>query len=383
MRKVVSALTMCLLATGLQAQDAQPALDSVLAARKRSFLPVPVLGYSPEKGLEFGVVALYSYYGDKKNPSPLTRNSSASVLSTFTTNSQFKVDLRFENWTRDNLWHIRTNFRYHDFPAYFFGIGDTTHYADRSLVGNRRYKISAEAERRVSRHFYAGMSLLFQHDVYESDDPKGVYPSMDLIDKSGGHFTFIGATGIFDNRDNQNYTTKGSFVRLNVSWAPSFLSSQALWRVEGKASHFIPLSKKSTLGLNGYAVSTQGDVPFYMMGEMGNDNIMRGYYTGRYRDKNYMAAQAEYRYFLDPRVHIKFWFIDMRPTFALAGFAGAGTVFSNSNIDFSVKPNYGGGIRWFYDKTARLTVRLDYGVGEQRAGEKRQGGFYLSIAEAF
>jgi hypothetical protein len=29
---------------------------------------------------------------------------------------------------------------------------------------------------------------------------------------------------------------------------------------------------------------------------LGNDQMMRGYYSGRYRDENLMAAQAEIRY---------------------------------------------------------------------------------------
>lgn len=335
--------------------------------------------------MEFGIVALYSYYGDRHRPNPLTRNSTASLLLTYTTNKQFKLDLRSENWTHRNDYHFKTNFRYHNFPFLFFGTGDTTRFDNRSQVGNRRYKILLEGEKRVTRHFYAGLSLQYQYDEFYADGQKGIYPNASLQDKDGGYVTFLGITGVFDNRDNQNYCTSGSFMRLNISYAPAFLSRHPLWKLEAKASHFIPVSPKSTIGLNGLAQSLQGGVrPFYLLPEMGNDNIMRGYYTGRYRHQNYVAAQAEYRYFLDPKMRIKFWFVDMKPTFALAGFAGTGAVFANRDIGLShLKPNYGLGVRYFYDKVSRLTVRLDYGWGEKRPGEKRQGGFYLSLAEAF
>ncbi|WP_346317734.1 BamA/TamA family outer membrane protein [Chitinophaga sp. YIM B06452] len=344
-----------------------------------------MLGYSPEKGLELGVAALYSYYGDKKNPSPFTRNSTASLLATFTTNKQFKIDLRTDNWTRNNDWHIKTNVRYHDFPVYFYGLGDTTHYADRSLVGNQRYKLLAEAERRITSHFYAGLSVTYQHDVFTQDENKGIYPETALVDKEGGYATFLGVTAIYDNRDNQNYCTLGTYARLTMAYAPQFLSKHPLWRMEVKASKFFRISQRSTLGVNGYGQSLQGKtLPFYLLPELGSDNIMRGYYTGRYRDQNYLAAQAEYRYYFDPKMHINMWFIDMKPTFALAAFAGTGTVFSNRNFALDrLKPNYGLGIRYFYDKHTRLTVRLDYGWGEKRTGEKRQSGFYLSVSEAF
>lgn len=379
MRKAIVAISLLLAGKSLHAQDTIP------IPHASSFIPLPLVGYAQEKGFEFGVAALYSYYADKRNPSALTRNSTASAFTSFTTRSQFKADLRFENWTRNNDYHIKTNFRYHNFPFYFYGVGDTTHYDNRSLVGNKRYKLLLEAEKRITSHFYAGFSIQYQHDRFTENEQKGVYPTADLQDKEGGYATFLGVTGIYDNRDNQNYTTKGSMFRFNVAYAPSFLSKHPLWRIEVKANHFIPISPKSTLGLNAYGHFLQGStLPFYLLPEMGNDNIMRGYYTGRYRDQNYLAAQAEYRYFLDPKIHIKFWFIDMRPTFALAGFAGAGTVFKDGDFTTEdVKPNYGMGIRWFYDKVSRITVRLDYGWGEKLPGEKRQGGFYLSLSEAF
>ena len=41
--------------------------------------------------------------------------------------------------------------------------------------------------------------------------------------------------------------------------------------------------------------NTGGDVPFRMLPLMGNENIMRGYYEGRYRDQHLAAMQGELR----------------------------------------------------------------------------------------
>ncbi|ASZ12957.1 hypothetical protein KTO58_09565 [Chitinophaga pendula] len=356
-----------------------------LSRRKPSLFPLPALGYSQEKGLEFGAYLLYSFYTDRHLPDTGTRNSTVNLGTTFTTEKQFKVDLKTDIWTRGNKYHYKGNLRYHNFPIYFYGIGDKTLDSNRTLLDNTRYKVQLEAERRVGGHFYVGFSLLFQHDAYSAKKDKGIYPQADLVDKDGGYVTFLGVTGIFDNRDNQNYTRKGTWLKANIAYAPSFLSKHALWRFEGQGTQFFSISPKSTIGLNGYLQSVQGDqVPFYLLPEMGNDLLMRGYYTGRYRDRNYLAGQVEYRYFIDPKIPIKIWFVDMQPKFALAGFAGTGAVFNNHNFGIDrFKPNYGLGIRWFYDEHAKLTIRLDYGWGEKRPGEKRQSGFYLSLAEAF
>ncbi|MGF6930004.1 outer membrane protein assembly factor BamA [Chitinophaga sp. W2I13] len=353
--------------------------------RKRSFFPLPVLGYSQEKGLEIGAAMLYSFYTDNKNPDRATRNSTLNLIPAITTESQYKIDLKANIWTRSNTWHFKSNLRYHNYPLYFFGIGDTTRYDNRSLVNNSRYKVQVEGERRISGHFYAGASILYQHDTYSSGDSKGIYTTMPLTDKEGGYVTFLGLTGIFDNRDNENFARRGSWLKLNLAYAPSFLSKHPLFKIEAQGSHFLSISRKSTLGFNGIFNSLQGnELPFYLLPEMGNDLIMRGYYTGRYRNQNYLAGQAEYRYLVDPKMRIHIWFVDIKPKFALAAFAGTGTVFANRDFRFGgFKPSYGAGIRYFYDENARLTIRIDYAVGEKRSGESRQKGLYLSLAEAF
>ncbi|HEY0274039.1 MAG TPA: hypothetical protein VGC22_12685 [Chitinophaga sp.] len=361
-----------------------PAADS-LPARYHSFFPIPVLGYSPEKGLEIGAAMLYSFYAGRQLPGAATRNSSLNLIPAFTTKHQYKIDLRADIWTPDNTWHLKGGLRYQYFPFYFYGLGDTTHEANRSLVDNRRFRLQLEGERRITGHFYAGLSLLYQYDTYRSSDGKGIYYSMPLQDKSGGHALFAGVTAVFDDRDNQNYTTRGTFLRLNVANALAFASTRTVYTMELRGNQFLSVSKKSVIGLNGYFRSVQGNqVPFFLLPELGNDQIMRGYYTGRYRDRNYLAAQVEYRYFLDPKIRVKIGPLDMHPKFALAAFAGAGNVFGNHHFQLgNFKPSIGGGIRYFYDEHARLTVRLDGAIGEKRPGEARQKGLYLSLAEAF
>ena len=136
-------------------------------------------------------------------------------------------------------------------------------------------------------------------------------------------------------------------------------------------SQFFLLAKPLVLGLDIQEQSlTGGRSPFYLLPELGSDGMMRGYYEGRYRDRNLIAGQAELRYRFAKR-------------FALAGFAGTGEV---SDSQFSVpqlKPNYGGGIRYFFDVQKGLTIRMDYGVGEKPAGEPRESGLYIALGEAF
>ena len=57
----------------------------------------------------------------------------------------------------------------------------------------------------------------------------------------------------------------------------------------------------------------EGDVPVRSMANMGSGSIMRGYYEGRYTDKNMLAFQAEMRQHLIRRL-------------GMVAFAGVGRV---------------------------------------------------------
>ncbi|HTD40879.1 MAG TPA: hypothetical protein VK671_09680, partial [Mucilaginibacter sp.] len=110
--------------------------------------------------------------------------------------------------------------------------------------------------------------------------------------------------------------------------------------------------------------------PFYLLPALGNDEMMRGYYNGRYRDRNFIAGQTELRYRIWDRV-------------AIVGFLGTGEVAHSSFSLNALKPDYGGGIRYFFDTEKGLSVRADYGIGEKVPGESRQSGFYIGLGQAF
>ena len=102
-------------------------------------------------------------------------------------------------------------------------------------------------------------------------------------------------------------------------------------------AQFFALTKQLVLGLNIQEQSLTGyRSPFYLLPQMGSDEMMRGYYQGRYRDRNFLAGQTELRY----------RFIS---SLAIVGFVGTGEVFNSAFSMAQLKPDYGGGIRYFFD----------------------------------
>ena len=70
--------------------------SDVDTGRSGSFLPLPVIGYSQETGVEFGALSLYSFYTDSKDT--LTRASRITGIATFTTKKQTNFILKSDIW---------------------------------------------------------------------------------------------------------------------------------------------------------------------------------------------------------------------------------------------------------------------------------------------
>lgn len=341
------------------------------STRSASFFLLPVLSSAPETGLELGASTLYSFYTDS---SRATRVSNIFAYGTITTEGQQRVSLSSSYWLPQNRYHYTASIGYINFPFNFYGIGNATQKADEQRISEKRFKVNFNGEKRLGQYIYAGYVLGGYDYKYRIENTgKSFEALLTPRDRNGGAGVYAGPSITFDNRNNNTYTTKGLHLNgyLNVmhglfsdnDYKGSFLNLEY--------AQFFALTKKLVLGLNMQEQSLLGsETPFYLLPELGNDEMMRGYYNGRYRDKNMLAGQTELRYRLSDRVGI-------------VGFAGTGTVFKNSFSFNQLKPNYGGGLRYFFDTEKGLTMRVDYGIGEKPAGEKRQQGFYLSLGEAF
>lgn len=341
------------------------------STRSAGFVVLPALGYAQETGLEFGLAGVYNFYVNKADTA--IRTSNLTFIGTFTTQRQTNLKLTADIWSTGNLYHYYTELRYRDFPFNYYGIGNDTWLADEDVVVMRLARIRAEAERRLAPNYYAGLAFAFENFGYTDRVAGGVFEQLPAEQQAGGYYAAFGVTQLYDTRNNNTYTTRGFFARLKYSYSPG-LGSQAPFKgsiADVDLRGFVPLSPQLTLGLNGIYRTTWGKkVPFYVYHDMGGDMMMRGYYGGRYRDQNLLAAQAELRYRFHPRIGI-------------AGFAGTGSTFRNGLGNARFVPSYGGGLRYFFDLEHSSSIRLEYGMGEKRPGEKRQGGFYLSLSEAF
>jgi hypothetical protein len=344
------------------------------SSRKPGFVLVPALSSSPETGLEIGGAALYSFYSDTTDR--ITNVSSIFGYGTITTKGQIKLSLNASYWTPKNKQHFTSTVSYYDFPFYFYGVGNNTVLADKELTYEKRYKFSFGDDIYLGKNFYLGYSLgafkyYYKFDQKDIDDPINTDPS--IQDRSGGSAVFAGPRFTYDSRNNNTYTTSGIIINAYCNFMQGLFANNwykgAFFNIE--YSQFFSLSKKFVLGTDIQEQSLMGGTsPFYLLPQMGSDEIMRGYYEGRFRDRNYLTGQTELRYRIDPR-------------FGLAAFIGTGEVFHSAFSFSQLKPNYGGGVRYFFDVQKGLSIRLDYGVGQKPAGEPRISGFYVALGQSF
>lgn len=341
--------------------------------RSASFMPLPAIGYAQETGLEFGAAVIYSFYMDKLDT--LTRNSSINMIATLTTKKQSNFNIKTDIWSAQNTYHYLSEIRYRNFPFNFYGVGDSTNFIDEDKLDQKLVRLEGEIEKRLKKNYYGGLSASFESYTFTDKKLGGVFTDdQSFTGKEGGKVLFLGVSQIFDNRNTNTFTTKGSYLKLSYSYAPDIFSGRdfngSLFKADFRTfKSFLP---KTVVGVQLIYNTVQGNnTPFYLLQQFGNDQVMRGYYTGRFRDENLLSAQTEFRYRFISRLGV-------------AAFAGAGNVYGNGHLDFNkLKPSYGAGLRYFFEPERGLSIRFDYAFGEKRAGEERQKGFYISFGEAF
>jgi hypothetical protein len=343
------------------------------STKKSSFVFLPVLSSAPETGIEAGGAGLFSFYTDTVARHD-TRVSNIFAYATITTKGQNRFSLSSTYWEPQNTYHYSAAISYINFPSDFYGIGNNTRKADADLVDEKRFKLNLAAEKLLTKNLYAGLVLGGFNYTYKDTNFFGIFQTNPQVeDRSGGASVFAGPSLIFDSRNNNTYTTKGLVITSYYNLMHGIFGNNGyiggLFNIE--YSQFFLLNKKLVLALDIQEQSlTGGRSPFYLLPALGSDELMRGYYNGRYRDRNFIAGQTELRYRFSDRIGV-------------VGFLGTGEVAHDSFSLNSLKPNYGGGLRYFFDTEKGLSVRVDYGVGQKPVGEQRESGFYIGLGQAF
>jgi outer membrane protein assembly factor BamA len=332
-----------------------------------TFNGYPYAFSTPETSLAFGVGGIFIFYtADKENTLP----SKSGVSGYYTTSGQYKFSLNTEMYFFDNKVYFKMPLSIGHFVDKFWGLGRNS--INQGIESYTKNEVSASFSLQVPPAWFSSdRTGLFVDYSYTSIDDRKENPFLqdkELVGGEGGHLFGIGIDWVWDKRDHLFFPNKGNYqsIRL-VAYPKTGINDYAYVNLEMDVRHFASFSPDHVFAANIYMAVTNGDVPFYRMPALGGQNIMRGYFKGRYRDRFYGAIQVEYRQY--------FW-----RRFGFVVFAGLGDV-AESLIEISardLKYSLGFGLRYLFNKEEKVNLRMDVGFGKDG-----NHGIYFGIEEAF
>lgn len=317
--------------------------------------------YSSETELGLGVVAAGLYKTDKADS--LLQPSNISLYGDVSTIGFYSIGVKGNHISPHDKSRLNYKVSFYSFPQYFWGIGYDCGEND---GGKSKYKhfqavIKAEYLFKTLPNLYIGPSIQYNyikaHDVKDLD----LWRGEDLTTHSLG----AGFSIQYDSRDYIPNAFHGIYVRLDQQFYPKGLANSYAFSLTAiTANYYHKVWEDALLAYQLHSRFTYGNTPWGQLSTFGGDDTMRGYYEGRYRDKDVVDVTIELRQHIWKRHSLTCW-------------VGAGNVFpSFSNFKLSqTLPNLGFGYRWEFKR--RTNIRLDYGIG------KHQSGFLFNINEAF
>lgn len=257
------------------------------------FIHYPTLAYAPETSWEFGVSSLYVYSAgrDLKN-----RLSEVKSFAFFTLENQYGLWLDHALYSDANKWFLYGKARYQSFPLFYYGIGRDSPAEIQSVIDGEYLLIRERIMRETWPSFYCGLELDYQRlsGIEYLNTAEGFLPPE--VGNTGSSNLGVGLGVIYNNIHNAMNPRKGLYSEWGFIDYPSrvgrdfsFISYIADTRI------YRPIQENTVLAIQVYGQLTSGNPPFNMLALMGGESLMRGYYLGRFRDKNLIAGQVEYR----------------------------------------------------------------------------------------
>ncbi len=328
-------------------------------------LGLPLFFFTPETKFGGGAAGLATF--SFKKDSAFTRPSSLQFGVAFTQLKQVLIYLPFQLWLKNEQWNVNGELGYYKYNFYYYGIGTNVKASSRERYDVLFPRVKLSVLKQLKKNWYLGGRYFFDGFKITGTTPNGMLANKTEPGSEGGIVSTLGLVFKIDSRDFQFNASKGVFLETALQldsklWGASF--EHIRWTFD--YARYKKFSWGHVLAGNIYASFGNGTVPFYQMAVLGGTKKMRGFYEGRFRDKNMWMLQGEYRATLWKR-------------FGLVAFATVGDVASRVGAFElkTIKVAYGTGLRVLIDKKQRINVRLDIGWADPKPN------FYLTLTEAF
>ena len=327
----------------------------------------PTIAYAPETSWELGVSSLYVY---SANRDLSNRLSEIKAFTFYTLENQYGFWLDHALYTDENKWFFYGRARYQSFPLFYYGIGRETPSEHIALIDGEYTLFRERLLRETFPSLYFGLELDYQglnRVNYIDTEPDFELPKVGAM---GSNNLGIGLGLLYNNIHNAMNPREGlysewAFMNYNAAAGSDF--NMTTYIIDNRI--YRPVKENTVFATQLYGQFTSGNPPFNMLSLMGGESLMRGYYLGRYRDKNLVAGQVEYR--ILPFAFSKRW--------GASVFLAVGQVYGDDygfNWDLFL-PTGGAGIRYLIFPEKDIYTRIDVSFTEEGRG------VYFFIGEAF
>lgn len=335
--------------------------------KKEGFFLFPLLYYTPDTRFAAGLIGIYYFNTAKENSIEKTRLSYAKLLGDYTQNKQLDFWSSWYIFTNEEKYLFKGELRYRNFPDKFFGIGNSTLDSQKENYSYDLIKLKLLGMKQLAKRLFVGFDYQFEKGYNFILSPDGELIKGSITGYKGGVGSALGSVITYDTRDNVVNAYSGHYMELSSYFNSNYLGANFNYiNLNFEFSKYWEVAKNQVIAVQFVANTNFGGVPFVALAKAGNDGLLRGYASNRFRDLHFAGAQVEYRFPL-------FW------RFGATVFTGVGEVFSKSadikinNLKYSI----GGGLRFAINQKERLNARFDYGFG------RKSDAFYIMLTEAF
>jgi len=325
----------------------------------------PVPGRSPQVGWSLALGG--GYFLDSKDPESDSPPSVLGGFGWYAENGSYAYGLGGNLHLLNDDLRIKFGAGYMDVRYRFYGIGSEQNDRDIYLDLLQEAPLYfASASYRVWRDLYLGIGYMAGT---VDTRPRIVFDPPPFVDIDPVLSLDVGAFIIplqWDTRDHEQFPRNGWLMTARSTlYRKSAGSDFDAESISFSANHYMPVRERDVLAFRGYFRTTSGDAPFFILSTFGGKTDLRGYPSGRYRDKAMYSLQAEYRWQATDR-----W--------VFTGFAGFGEVapdFGGFGGDYL--PAAGVGARFVLSEKHRVSLSFDIAQGKDGTE------YYIGVGEAF
>ena len=271
-----------------------------------SFIPVSTKKRG-SKDVYVSSVSSAFYLG--KSDSTYISNVSLEPATNFS--NKFGIGYRFNLWTKNNTWNIPGEITITNLDQYTWGLGSATIDSMKYRIATKYIKFHVNFNKNFhnSRVFFYGVG--FNYDRYYNLVPDISSVNIEYLEKYVvGNENSLFSSGfnlslLYDSRRNSVNPSQGMFASAIFRNSPSVMGNKYLWSsVYLDFRSYVPISnfninRRSILAFWIMYWGSFGKVPYLLLPATSTDlngQSGRGYNFARFRGKEMIYAESEYRF---------------------------------------------------------------------------------------